>query len=217
MRNNLEILLNKVIPKPLLETNTSYSEVWNKELKFQAGDLYIISAPSGKGKTTLASLIFGLRKDYTGDIFINNSNIKNINEKEYQLIRRDKISMVFQGLNLINNLSAMENIELKNNLTNKKTTDEILEMSAYLEVDNQLNKTINTLSFGQKQRIAIIRSLCQDFSFIILDEAFSHLDKINTEKAWNLINREAKAKNAGIIINTLQNFEFENNAEKIKL
>lgn len=73
------------------------------------------------------------------------------------------------------------------------------------------DKKAGILSYGQKQRIAIIRAICQPFQFIFLDEAFSHLDKENTATMWKLILDEAKSQSAGIILTSLGNEDFHCN------
>jgi ABC-type lipoprotein export system ATPase subunit len=206
---NFEITLNNLVPNPLLQADTSKSEVWNIEnLKLRAGDFYLIIADSGKGKTSLLSILFGHRNDYQGEVFINQKNLRDYSSREIQQIRRNDISMVFQGLQLFDDLSAIENIQLKNRLVNAKSDEEIFKMAKFLDVDSFLEKKIITLSFGQKQRIAIIRALCSDYKFLFLDEAFSHLDEINSLKAWELIKEDAQNKNAGIIINSLKKIDF---------
>jgi ABC-type multidrug transport system ATPase subunit len=72
------------------------------------------------------------------------------------------------------------------------------------------------MSFGQRQRLAIVRALCQSFEYILLDEAFSHLDATNTKIAWELIKEEAGKQNAGIILTSL-NKEFDNEMNKIRV
>jgi ABC-type lipoprotein export system ATPase subunit len=97
----------------------------------------------------------------------------------------------------------MENLELKNNLTNHKTKEQILQMAESLGVADFLKKKAGILSYGQRQRMAIIRAMCQPFELLLMDEPFSHLDKANIEKACELINSETKQNGAGYIIASL--------------
>ena len=78
------------------------------------------------------------------------------------------------------------------------------------------NKKTAKMSFGQKQRVAIIRALCQRFDYILLDEPFSHLDTKNSEIAWDLIKTETEEQNASIIITSLKN-DFETNIIKLRM
>jgi len=216
--NHLEIILNNIIPIPLLQADVSESQIWRKEnIKFRAEESYMIIAESGKGKTSLLSILFGHRKDYQGEAYYNSKNIKTISDKNFQLIRKNDISMVFQGLQLFDELTAFENIMLKNNLNNSKTESEIFSLAKELNVYDFLNQKTITLSFGQKQRIAIIRALCSPYKFIFLDEAFSHLDYENAKTSWKIIKEDAKAKKAGIIINSLKQVDFINPSITYKL
>lgn len=106
---------------------------------------------------------------------------------------------MFQDLRLFPALTALENIELKAMLTKTTHQAEIDEMAEQLGLHKLLSQTCQTLSQGEKQRIAIIRALSQPFQWIILDEPFSHLDEENTRLAADLILRYAQRKNAGLI------------------
>lgn len=207
--NQFEIELRNTIPNPLLQADVSDSQIWRKEnIKFRAGESYMIIAESGKGKTSLLSVLFGHRRDYQGDVFYNSKNIKTISDKDFQLIRRNDISMVFQGLQLFDELTALENILLKNNLNNSKTISEIFSLAKKINVYDFLNQKTLTLSFGQKQRIAIIRALCSPYKFLLLDEAFSHLDYQNAKASWKIIKEDAETKKAGIVINSLKQVDY---------
>jgi len=118
-------------------------------------------------------------------------------------LRRRQLSLCPQGLWLFDDLSALENIQLKNSLTHHKTEKEIQNMLQHAGMAEHQHKKAGILSYGQKQRIAIIRALSQTFHFILLDEAFSHLDKENKHKMWELIRTEAAQQSAGIILTSL--------------
>jgi len=201
----MKISLIKVVPAPLSEKDIRKSEIWEKDIILQTPENYMIYADSGKGKTTFINIIFGIRKDYSGEVFIDNKNIKSFSNYEISKIRKERISVVPQGLMLFNELTALENIQIKNKILNFKSEKEILEMFEILDIQDFINKKTSTLSYGQQQRLAIIRALCQKFEFILLDEIFSHIDKQNSLKAWNLIISEAEQQNAGIIITSLEN------------
>jgi putative ABC transport system ATP-binding protein len=113
--------------------------------------------------------------------------------------------VVHQGLLLFDELSLMQNIHLKNRITKFKTEAQINAMVNSLSLNNQRNQKVKTLSYGQKQRLAIIRALCQPFDFIFLDEPFSHLDNDNAQTAWQLISDEAHEQKAGVVLTSLGN------------
>ncbi|MFT5385858.1 MAG: putative ABC transport system ATP-binding protein [Saprospiraceae bacterium] len=198
------ILLSNVKPDPIFDGGkANSSNIWASECVFEKGKHYLITAPSGKGKSTLLHLIYGLRNDYSGKIAINEQAISNFKPDDWSALRQQKLSIVFQDLRLFPNLSALENIELKNDLSAHKSKEEIIAMAEKLGVSDLLNKPCNTLSYGQRQRIAIIRSLCQPFDFLLLDEPFSHLDDDNIDIASSLILKEVEEQKAAMLLVSL--------------
>ena len=128
-----------------------------------------------------------------------------IQADELAILRQQNISIIFQDLRLFPNLSARENIELKRVLQKPMYESNIIdEMAEQLGIASILNQKASMCSYGEQQRIAIIRSLMQPFNWLIMDEPFSHLDKNNIEKAAALINAECKKRNAGFILTDLE-------------
>lgn len=195
--------LSNVLPIPLKEQHIGNSEVWNTELEIQHNKKIFLSAPSGKGKTTFQLMLYGIRKDYEGTVKMRGEDIKTFDLNKWAEIRQNKLSIIFQDLRLFPELSAFENIELKNNLTKHKTKDQILQMAESLAVAEFLNKKAGILSYGQRQRMAIIRAMCQPFELLLMDEPFSHLDRVNIDKACTLINAECAHNKAGYLIASL--------------
>lgn len=120
-------------------------------------------------------------------------------------------------MRLFPEISVFENIELKNNITHKKSSEEILNMLKILGIEDKKDTLVSKLSIGQQQRVAIIRTLCQPFDFIFLDEPVSHLDKKNNLIVARLIEKEASANNAGIITTSVGNHLLLENPEFIEL
>lgn len=199
----MQIQLNKVIPIPLHDYNHDASNIWNNELTINTPGNILIDAASGKGKSTFTHILCGLRNDFSGEVLINQKNINTFNLNDWVELRKTKMSIVFQDLQLFGKLTAWENLLLKNNLTNYKTTDEIENYLSILGLADRKNQLAATLSYGQQQRIAIIRALLQPFEIMILDEPFSHLDIDNSTIALNMILKEVKKQNAGMIITSL--------------
>ena len=112
---------------------------------------------------------------------------------------------MFQDFKLFNELTLLENIKIKNNLTSHKTDNEIDFLIDRLGLSHKRNQIVKSLSLGQKQRVAIIRSLCQPFDFLLLDEPFSHLDEENIKILTEIIDEEIKNQKAGFILTTLNN------------
>lgn len=198
----MDICIQNIIPKPL-EENIGDSLFKFGSIVLKQSCSYVFAAPSGKGKSTLLSYLYGLRSDYKGSILYGNTFLQNKTIKEWTIYRQRLFAMVFQDLRLFGNLTAIDNIKIKNNLTAFKTETEIQEMANSLGVAELLKRKIKTLSMGQQQRIAIIRALCQPFDWVLLDEPFSHLDAVNTERCMTLIETECRMQKAGMILTSL--------------
>lgn len=197
------IRLNRLIPHFLVDEREIVSDIWNKEICFEKECYYEIVANSGTGKSSLLSYIFGERKDYSGDIFFENTHLLSVTEKEWSRVRGDKLALVFQDLRLFPELNAIENIELKNQLTKYKSVEEIEELLIRVGLKDKMALPAAKLSFGQQQRVAILRAFCQDFDFILMDEPFSHLDDSNITILCKLLISELEKRKAGLIITTL--------------
>lgn len=206
----MEISLNNIVPDFLEKEKTDNSSVWKKEVAFNKGHKTEIIAPSGSGKTSLIHFLYGLRKDYGGELLYNNKNIKNITPTGLADLRAIQLSIVFQDLRLFKDFSVLQNLEIKRTLAPYHSTSLINEMADKLGIANKLSQKAGTCSYGEQQRIAIIRALQQPFDFIILDEPFSHLDEENSKKAMSLIEEEATKRDAGIILADLQQNSFFN-------
>ncbi|MGL5892679.1 MAG: ATP-binding cassette domain-containing protein [Bacteroidia bacterium] len=207
----MQITLSQVLPRPLADTPLTQGSVWKSECTVSSSDRLSVQAPSGTGKTTLVSLIFGLRNDYDGTISIDGKDIRSISLNHWAELRRVKLSAVFQELRLFPQLTALENILLKNSLSNALTQVQITEMAKQLGVGHRLNQSCGTLSLGQQQRIAIIRALAQPFELLLLDEPFSHLDDANAAAAAQMITEHCNSRNAGLLLTSLgksAHFEF---------
>lgn len=199
----MNIQLNKVVPAPLEEVEFSQNSIWNSTFMLEKGEKVLLNATSGKGKTTFAFLLAGLRKDYSGEITFDGQNSKNFSLKEWATLRAQKLSFVFQDLQLFGELTVAENLQLKNQLTSTFTEEEIKAMVNQLGIGDKWQSTCNTLSMGQQQRVAIIRALCQPFDWLIMDEPFSHLDENNILLAKELIEQVVAKQNAGLVMTAL--------------
>lgn len=171
-------------------------------------------APSGTGKTSLIHFIYGLRKDYSGSVFYDDTDIKKLSTESFSTFRQNKISIIFQDLRLFENQTVKENIEIKRILAPYHKPEAIVEMASRLGIENKLNQQVIKCSYGEQQRIAIIRSLMQPFDFLLLDEPYSHLDEDNRKKAMELIYEECEKRNAAMIFADLKPLDFFEN-EKI--
>ncbi len=180
------------------------SSVWKNQLTINSEEWIKITAPSGTGKTTLMNMLYGIRTDYEGAIILDGKNIKHIPINELANIRQSKMSIIFQDLRLFSHLTAYENIDLKRVLqTPYYEADKIIEMAEILGISNILAQKAGICSYGEQQRICIIRALIQPFSWLLMDEPFSHLDSNNKVIAANLIAQECKKRKAALLITDL--------------
>jgi putative ABC transport system ATP-binding protein len=203
---------NNVLPIPLQEYPHGQESVWKNQFKLDFPKKILLHANSGKGKTTFINTLFGLRKDYSGEVKIDGNNIIDFSLDDWIQLRKDKFSIVFQDLQLFPDLTVWQNLKLKNDLSNHQTDSRIREMLEQLGILEKEEQTCGTLSLGQQQRVAIIRSLLQPFELLLMDEPFSHLDDTNASIALKLIVEETDLNGAGFILTTLGSyygFEYE--------
>jgi putative ABC transport system ATP-binding protein len=204
----MQINLQQVIPVFLEKEKISHSGLWGHDTSFLQGEKIQLVAPSGSGKTSLIHFLYGLRKDYAGSILMNGKNTGSFSAEETAACRSSKLSIVFQDLRLFADHSAYENIFIKKILNPYTKENNIIEMAERLGIANKMDQPAGICSYGEQQRIAIIRALQQPFDFLILDEPFSHLDEANSKKAMLLIEEEVEKRNAGIILADLQEVTF---------
>lgn len=198
-----EIKLEKVIPEVFREETEMASDIWRQERSFVRGYSYLVEAISGAGKSSLCSFIYGHRSDYQGKIFFDDCDIRTRTPKQWEQIRNRHLGIVFQGLRLFPELTVWENIWLKNGLTGYRTESWI---KARLEETGLTRKTHTLaaqLSFGQQQRAALVRALCQPADFILLDEPVSHLDEENIRICSELLDREVRRQGTGMIVTSI--------------
>lgn len=197
------INLQSVLPNVFSTRNDLESEIWLQDVMFRKGKNYLVEAASGTGKSSLCSFLFGYRNDYKGNICFDNQNIRNFSGEDWNLLRRNSLSILFQDLRLFPELTARENILIKNNLTGFKSSQWIENTAERLGVGDKLSAPAARLSFGQQQRIALIRALCQPMDFILLDEPISHLDELNSESLASLLTEETEQQGAGILVSSI--------------
>jgi ABC-type lipoprotein export system ATPase subunit len=199
----MQIHLKNVIPLPLADNKHNKNSIWDSDISFFTNEKIILNAVSGKGKSTFISFLSGVRKDFKGQILFNNQTIKDFELTDWIKLRQSKISTVYQDLKLFDNLTIEENILIKNNLTNHFNIDKIRDYINRAGLSSEINKKAGYLSYGQKQRVAIIRALAQPFKLLLLDEPFSHLDINNQQTMIEMIENEIALNQAGFILTSL--------------
>lgn len=197
------IRLLSLLPQSFFLQKNLKSEVWQQDITFEKGQLYLVEADSGKGKSTLCSYILGYRHDYSGQLLFDDDDARGLSVSQWVDLRRSHISTLFQELRLFPELTAMENVQIKNKLTGFKSDSQIREWFQILGIDDKMDAKIGRMSFGQQQRVAMIRALVQPFDFIVVDEPISHLDDDNAQRMGHVMIAEAKAQGAGVIVTSI--------------
>ena len=200
-----QIALNNTLPRVFAGHHGIHSDVWLQDIGLERGKRYLISAESGTGKSSMCSYIYGYRQDYSGAITFDGQDIRSLTIDPWCEVRQRHIAYLPQDMRLFGELTAMENVELKNRLTQFKSASEIGHLFEALGIADKQNSLASKLSIGQQQRVAIIRTLCQPCDFILLDEPVSHLDEENNRTVAEIIVKEAERQGAGIIATSVGN------------
>lgn len=194
------------------------SQIWGeRSFVFRRGCRLCIQAESGSGKSSLLSFIFGLRTDYSGDILFDGRDTRQLSVAEWSAVRTSVLSLLPQDMALFPELTVAENIDLKNNRTRHKSRQQIMDMLERVGLADKTDAPAGKLSIGQMQRVALVRSLCQPFSFIFLDEPVSHLDSRNNRIAAQMIAEEAERQGAGVVATSVGNHLELDNAQFISM
>ena len=199
------ITIEHALPRVFVSEKIPASDVWQTSLTLERGKRYLIEAASGGGKSSLCAYIFGARTDYEGKILFNGEDISHYPIDKWQEIRRRHIAYLPQELSLFPELTAWENIQLKNRLTSHASDTQIERWMEQIGIAFRRDYPCGRMSIGQQQRVAIIRSICQPFDFILLDEPVSHLDEENNRIAAHMISEEAARQGAAIVSTSVGN------------
>ena len=198
-----KIQLIDTVPNVFQGSASLMSDIWAKEVTFEKGKLYLVEANSGTGKSSLCSYIYGYRHDYLGTILFDEENVRSYTIKQWNRIRKKHFALLWQELRLFPELTALENVQIKNCLTRFQKKKQILEWFDMLGITEKLNAKVECLSYGQQQRVALVRALCQPFDFLLLDEPVSHLDDSNSEIMERVVMAEVKRQGAGVIATSI--------------
>ena len=207
-----KIQFNNVLPQVFANASsandgvgqgTFVSDIWQKNVCFERGHHYLIEADSGKGKSTFCSYILGYRHDYSGQVLFDDRNARSYGISEWSELRQRHVSCLFQELRLFPELTAFENVEIKNKLTHHKNRQQIEGWFERLGIADKLTAKVGRMSFGQQQRVALMRCLVQPFDFLLADEPISHLDDRNAETMAALVQEEADCQGASIIVTSI--------------
>lgn len=211
------ITLEKTLPRVFVNEDIPGSDVWKSEITFKKGESYLIEAVSGGGKSSMCAYIFGARTDYEGRILFDGEDVSSLTVNDWLSLRRTSLAYLPQELSLFPELTAWENIQLKNRLTNHASDKQIEQWMEQIGIAFRRDFPVGRMSIGQQQRVAIVRSICQPFDFIMVDEPVSHLDDRNNDIAATIISEEAQRQGAGIISTSVGNHLHINYTSRLKL
>jgi putative ABC transport system ATP-binding protein len=214
----LPLSIQGLLPIPLRERLSGRkSAIWNTAALWKGKEQIFIQAPSGTGKTTLIHILYGLRTDYEGTVQWGRQKLQGIDGESLARLRSMDVSVIFQDMRLFPALTAWQNLEIKRLLRNTVKPEEVRSWMDTLGIADRADRPAATLSYGEQQRVAIIRSLLQPFSWLLMDEPFSHLDIHNTEKAAALISQVVERNNASFLIADLDDNDHFPYSQKLSL
>lgn len=197
------IRLEHTFPEVFAKRSDLQSDVWQQDVTFERGKLYLVEADSGTGKSSLCSFIYGYRQDYQGIITFDGQNIRNLKTRDWTRLRRNSLSLMWQELRLFPELTAMENVMIKNRLTGFKRRKQILEWFDALGISDKVDTKVGIMSYGQQQRVALMRALAQPIDFLFVDEPISHLDDGNARQMADVMMEEATRQGAGVVVTSI--------------
>ncbi|MBU7033166.1 MAG: ABC transporter ATP-binding protein [Theionarchaea archaeon] len=159
-------------------------------LDIREGEFVSIVGTSGSGKSTLLNLVGGLMKPSTGSILVKGVELSTINENDLALFRRRYIGFVFQSFNLVNTLTAVENVELPlifSNISHLEREKRVTTLLTDLRLEDRLDHKPSELSGGQQQRVSIARAIINNPEIILADEPTGNLDSKTSEDIMEIL------------------------------
>ena len=159
---------------------------------FQKGKIYSITGPSGSGKSTLLNLISLIDKPNNGNVVINNVDTTKIENDQKDILRSEKIGIIYQDKNLLNDFTAIENIYLANLAIKNSKRNALVKAKKLLtkfDLKKRQDHYPNELSGGEIQRVAICRAIINEPEIILADEPTGNLDSKNAKNVFKILMR----------------------------
>lgn len=185
-----EYKMGEVLIKALNKTN----------FEIEKGELVVIVGPSGAGKTTALNILGGMDSATSGKVIIDNKDISKFKKKELTKYRREDIGFVFQFYNLVQNLTALENVELATQICKKPLNPE--EILTKVGLKNRLKNFPSQLSGGEQQRVAIARAIAKNPKLLLCDEPTGALDYKTGKQILQLLQDTCRKEKMTVIIIT---------------
>lgn len=200
---NMEILRVEHLSKKYGSGETEVNALEDVSFTIEKGEFVAIIGPSGSGKSTLLHMLGGVDRPTSGKVYVDNTDIYQLNETQLAIFRRRQIGLIYQFYNLIPVLSVEENITLPLLLDQQKVDKKQLkEIVKALDLEKRLNHLPNQLSGGQQQRVSIGRALMNNPAIMLADEPTGNLDSKNSHEIIELLKLFNKNFNQTLIIIT---------------
>ena len=175
------------------------------DFRMEEGERIAIMGPSGSGKSTLLNCIGGIDHPDNGEILFEGRILTSLSEQDLCELRRNKISTIFQFFHLLPTLTARENIEfpmLLNSVSARERNEKVDELLSAVKIQHRACAFPHELSGGEKQRVAIARSLSMQPKLILADEPTGNLDSKNTDSVLELIENLSKQHGIAMLLVT---------------
>jgi putative ABC transport system ATP-binding protein len=199
----MEILKIENLSKVYGKGETAVKALDNVSFTVNKGEFVAIIGPSGSGKSTLLHMLGGVDRPTNGKVFVDNTDIYQLNETQLAIFRRRQIGLIYQFYNLIPILSVEENITLPLLLDNHQVDKEQFNrIVTILGLQQRLDHLPNQLSGGQQQRVSIGRALISNPAIMLADEPTGNLDSKNSEEIMELLKMFNKTYNQTLIVIT---------------
>lgn len=199
----MEILRVENLCKTYGKDETLVKALDNVSFSINKGEFVAITGSSGSGKSTLLHLLGGVDMPTSGKVYIDGTDIYDLNETNLAIFRRRQIGLIYQFYNLIPVLNVEENITLPMLLDGKKVDNEKLnEVLSILRLKERVKHLPNQLSGGQQQRVSIGRAIINNPSIVLADEPTGNLDSKNSEEIMTLLHESNKKYNQTLIVIT---------------
>ena len=172
----------------------------NANFQIEKGELVVIVGPSGAGKTTTLNILGGMDTATSGDVLIDGKNITKLKGKDLIKYRREDIGFVFQFYNLVQNLTAKENVELATQICKDSLEPE--EVIEKVGLKDRMNNFPSQLSGGEQQRVAIARAIAKNPKLLLCDEPTGALDYKTGKQILKLLQDTCRKENMTVLIIT---------------
>jgi putative ABC transport system ATP-binding protein len=191
------------------DNGTKINALKVKDLKVEDGEKVAFIGSSGCGKTTLFNLISGMLTPTKGNVIVEDIDITTLTESERDLFRANHIGYIFQDFNLFPDFTVLQNVVLPMSFSKRYSKKEMNELAKDIlkkvGMNEKMNQKVKTLSGGEKQRVAIARSIVNKPNVILADEPTGNLDYKNGTKIMELITKIAKDEKATLVVITHNN------------